>query len=819
MNIPEFVEYAANSTQQYLDFVRSKNGGGAKFILVKDIKQKKDPLILYLYLDESLRSTDGIEIVYEKDANTFETVFWKDFSINSYDEEKKYLSIRTASENTVFYKNPRPHFYIKIDMSFLIERFLKWYKSADALKIRYPSAPFDALNEYLFIPEHLSEEQRCAVHTAFTAPLSYVWGPPGTGKTSAVLSTCLLNYVGNELPVLVLAPTNNAVEQSLRGILKVLKEYDHPTTAVLRLGVPSKEFAKQYPEACESTREIHLSKQIKKLEKEKACMLSERELLRTPSNDLKVLSGIDSAYRLALKKHEEYEADLQKTLLSISDAFSSLNENKASLAKLNGALAVYQDELYALQLLQKSFGYKFKSFFKRSLRVVTEERINQLHNLVSETGKKVFSLQKDIQETEYSLQNLQNKEETLRIEIEASLKNLDKIYNEIPYAFSLPIDFDENQALLFGVTSPEQMDTVHKRRLLILKYQIDQTKRILSEKPKKEELDELIEINEKETDRLREIVKDGHKNIFVYACTVDTFLSYLHDFVHTLSSEEELKQNPPKHKSIFHIFLDEAAYCPLPKCGPIFAAGVPVTLLGDHMQLPPVCEAEKKDISDYHDLCFWASSSLHCCEFFEDYITPEHIFARYDADEEPSFSMMERTFLKKTYRFGETLASILSDVIYPAEFNGIEEDTAILLLDATPAEPYSGKLKEHQNMHEALAIKKYIEKKKPKDFVILTPYRNQVDILNRVLPEYKDQISTIHKSQGQEWHTVIISITDTRKKFLTNTKHIPRAKPVMNTAISRAKEEIILCYEPSHWLRREGQLVGKLAAQAKPITL
>ena len=76
--------------------------------------------------------------------------------------------------------------------------------------------------------------------------------------------------------------------------------------------------------------------------------------------------------------------------------------------------------------------------------------------------------------------------------------------------------------------------------------------------------------------------------------------------------------------------------------------------------------------------------------------------------------MMERTFLKKTYRFGENLASILSDVIYPAEFNGIEEDTTILLLDATPAEPYSGKLKEHQNMHEVLAIKKYIEEKNQK---------------------------------------------------------------------------------------------------------
>ncbi|GHV01952.1 hypothetical protein FACS1894211_12560 [Clostridia bacterium] len=69
----------------------------------------------------------------------------------------------------------------------------------------------------------------------------------------------------------------------------------------------------------------------------------------------------------------------------------------------------------------------------------------------------------------------------------------------------------------------------------------------------------------------------------VIGCTVDTYIGYFSLRPHGES---------PDIPAFDRIFLDEAGYCPLAKAATLFAAGVPVTFLGDHFQLPPVCEAD-----------------------------------------------------------------------------------------------------------------------------------------------------------------------------------------------------------------------------------
>jgi superfamily I DNA and/or RNA helicase len=49
------------------------------------------------------------------------------------------------------------------------------------------------------------------------------------------------------------------------------------------------------------------------------------------------------------------------------------------------------------------------------------------------------------------------------------------------------------------------------------------------------------------------------------------------------------------------------------------------------------------------------------------------------------------------------------------------------------------------------------------DFVILTPYKKQIRLLNNYLPQERNdlKILTVHGSQGREWETVILSVVDT----------------------------------------------------------
>ena len=73
---------------------------------------------------------------------------------------------------------------------------------------------------------------------------------------------------------------------------------------------------------------------------------------------------------------------------------------------------------------------------------------------------------------------------------------------------------------------------------------------------------------------------------------------------------------------------------------------------------------------------------------------------------------------------------------------------------------------------------------------------------------------TIHASQGREWDTVVLSAADTEKlPYFTDTA-LPIGKLVMNTAISRAKNRIVLVFDADYWSQRQDsaqQLLARLA--------
>ncbi len=94
-------------------------------------------------------------------------------------------------------------------------------------------------------------EQAHAIETALHEPLSYIWGPPGTGKTRLVLSHAVLKLALGGSRVGVFAPTNIALEQAMEATLEGAKKLEMPKDLFLRLGAPSRGFAKAHPEVCE----------------------------------------------------------------------------------------------------------------------------------------------------------------------------------------------------------------------------------------------------------------------------------------------------------------------------------------------------------------------------------------------------------------------------------------------------------------------------------------------------------------------------------------------------------------------------------------
>jgi DNA replication ATP-dependent helicase Dna2 len=111
------------------------------------------------------------------------------------------------------------------------ERFLHWWKALHSANGQNPSGKLS--------PRHFSW-LRAGQKKAFELPAwqtSFLWGPPGTGKTTtigALLATFLADHPTRR--VLLLSTTNNAVDQALIAVDKALQQVteSHPQPSLLR---------------------------------------------------------------------------------------------------------------------------------------------------------------------------------------------------------------------------------------------------------------------------------------------------------------------------------------------------------------------------------------------------------------------------------------------------------------------------------------------------------------------------------------------------------------------------------------------------------
>ena len=96
---------------------------------------------------------------------------------------------------------------------------------------------------------------------------------------------------------------------------------------------------------------------------------------------------------------------------------------------------------------------------------------------------------------------------------------------------------------------------------------------------------------------------------------------------------------------------------------------------------------------------------------------------------------------------------------------------------------------------------------------VLAPYAAQVRALSNKLPDFQKQnkVLTVHKSQGQEWDTVIYSVCDIgngkRPWFTDSENSLSNGLNNINTAISRAKKTLIVVCNPDEWNFFKGQLI------------
>ena len=265
-----------------------------------------------------------------------------------------------------------------------------------------------------------------------------------------------------------------------------------------------------------------------------------------------------------------------------------------------------------------------------------------------------------------------------------------------------------------------------------------------------------------------------------------------------------------------HVFIDEAAYCNTAKALVAFTLNAPITFLGDHMQLPPVAEMNIDELKmRENSSCFpFLQSSLHSESFFHK--NKEKLLDNLLRNKEPKFIETQKSDLNETHRFGANLAAVLNKFVYRNGFKSKFEkgNTEIIVIHANKA---NGD-KKRENPSEAMQIQKFLQKENISDYAVLAPYRNQVTLIGKYVPTARNEqrVMTVHKSQGQEWDTVILSVSDTSDMFFTNIFETRcNALNLLNTAVSRAKKRLVIICDTNYWYYQPNQFIYGLISVGK----
>lgn len=300
----------------------------------------------------------------------------------------------------------------------------------------------------------ISKEQEGALAKSLGSEITFIWGPPGTGKTTT------LSYLANELllrdkSILLVSHTNVAIDNALERIAQILKQKEddrYLNGSVLRVGTsPNKEFFDNFPELSvdywvkEKSKELNeklteleerLNKEIKLLEKLNDILKMFGHISQTEVRIKEFKTNIETTK----KKLANTEVDIQKIQNEIidkreklrkaeqasffgrlmaglnpkklerlaSELSLSLEEENSKLSKLHQRLKIQEDNLRAAERVYTEYKDRLNEIRgEEEIPLVEEnkilERINKQKETIKEFNQQIETLKNIIQELTHNI--------------------------------------------------------------------------------------------------------------------------------------------------------------------------------------------------------------------------------------------------------------------------------------------------------------------------------------------------------------------------------------------------------------------------------
>jgi len=312
---------------------------------------------------------------------------------------------------------------------------------------------YNFLTPFNELKPSISEEQKEALAKSLGSEVTFIWGPPGTGKTTT------LSYLANELllrdkSILLVSHTNVAIDNALERIAKILKQRradKYFNGAILRVGnSPDRGFFDKFPELSvdhwveEKSRELNqeLQKIEAKLGKETRLLTQLKnilELLRsiaktekgieklktdaettrtdfvnTTNNIKKIKNNIaDTKERLKRAKELNFFSRLlaglnpKKLEKLLEEFFLSFEEENSKLSRLHQQLKTQKDSLRAAGRIYSEYKDRLDKLTSGKEISLEEdkllEKINKQKEAIKEINQRIDTLKNIIQELTHSI--------------------------------------------------------------------------------------------------------------------------------------------------------------------------------------------------------------------------------------------------------------------------------------------------------------------------------------------------------------------------------------------------------------------------------
>lgn len=670
-------------------------------------------------------------------------------------------------------------------------------------------------------------KQMQAVRLALGGEVTFIVGPPGTGKTSTLAAIALMHLQAGHT-VLIAAHTNIAIDNAIMKLCEFCKGAKRDDLLahgqVVRYGAVQKEELKKN----DNYKEVYLPKITRNLGSE---LHMQHEQLKT------ALADLDAQMNAFLQKEqteeEQRQAEELRTQIAIlqqeldplerteSQRVSSLqqqqSQHQTARAKLwndenrwshdlarTEALVVEQEQTLAREQQNKSIALaqlveaRAMSSIKRFFKGIKPEGLEL----------KVATVGQAVEELEQSLQGLKKHRsdcyQRLR-EYKQQRQAIEATLNEVQKALTIPTE-EARKISVFR----EQLRT-HKKRLAeieallkqkALRYQQDYNDFIA----KRSQIEAQIADVDK---RLRDLEKSIVENARVVGTTL---------------TKTSMNQTLVSRR-FDAVILDEVSMAPLPLVYIAAArADSSVTLIGDPQQLAPIASAKtpmakkwlKKDLFSLREISLEAARS-----------GKEH-------------SVM----LDVQSRMHPTISAIVNRWVYDKilldDFN---EDTHLkiapipdspLILcdthDASPTVTRPPNGKSRKNYYHALcsmalarrvlAAVPEMKQKAERCVGIVAPYRAQAQLLQSLIRDEGlqnwVQAGTIHRFQGLEFDAVIFDTVESPglplSEFVSGSRGSDSMR-LINVAVTRPKQKLFIVANLPYLKYLPDQATLRLAAE------